>query len=226
MASRKARRGGPPQDLICETIEEEELVGYLLTDDTSDRGWEEYRPWEKDTVTFVVKQNRHFSGDEDLSADTPREDNDEYYVMPVYSYVHGGVSLSLGRGYPFNCPWDSGQCGFLLLSKKEFKDRENAEENAAVFIKCWNQYSNGEIYIASVYKKDGNHLELVDSCGGYMGSEYALEELKSMMKSVTESRYPLITNIIAEHQAKAAIVPAAQAPDSPAGNAKTSASAG
>ena len=40
-------------------------------------------------------------------------------VIPLYLYDHGGITISTT---PFSCPWDSGQVGFIVLSKKRIRD--------------------------------------------------------------------------------------------------------
>ena len=40
-------------------------------------------------------------------------------VIPLYLYDHGGITISTT---PFSCLWDSGQVGFIVLSKKRIRD--------------------------------------------------------------------------------------------------------
>jgi hypothetical protein len=37
-------------------------------------------------------------------------------ILPLYMYDHSGISISTS---PFGCRWDSGQIGFVLVSKKQ-----------------------------------------------------------------------------------------------------------
>jgi hypothetical protein len=43
-------------------------------------------------------------------------------IFPVYAYIHSGIALSTSRGYPFDCPWDSGQLGFALVSNAKIQE--------------------------------------------------------------------------------------------------------
>lgn len=42
-------------------------------------------------------------------------------VTPIQAYCKGGLSLSTDEGYPFNCRWDSGTIGFLVLTKEDIR---------------------------------------------------------------------------------------------------------
>ncbi len=37
-----------------------------------------------------------------------------YIILPLYLYDHSGITMSTG---PFNCPWDSGQVGFIYITR-------------------------------------------------------------------------------------------------------------
>jgi hypothetical protein len=38
--------------------------------------------------------------------------------LPVYMYEHSGIAVSTK---PFSCPWDSGQIGFIFVSKEKLR---------------------------------------------------------------------------------------------------------
>ena len=38
--------------------------------------------------------------------------------LPIYMYDHSGIALSTK---PFSCPWDSGQVGFIFVSKEKLR---------------------------------------------------------------------------------------------------------
>jgi hypothetical protein len=44
--------------------------------------------------------------------------------FPVYMYDHGGVALSVDK---FHCPWDSGQVGFIFVSKSKLRKEYNVK---------------------------------------------------------------------------------------------------
>ena len=47
--------------------------------------------------------------------------SDEYIYVLVYAYIHSAISLSCGRDYPYNDPWDSGVGGVMAVSKERAK---------------------------------------------------------------------------------------------------------
>ena len=74
-------------------------------------------------------------------------------IHPLYMYDHGGVSLSTT---PFNCPWDSGQVGFVVVTRESMM--ESGHKRATKKVKEWlseiihseieeyNAYLNGEMW--------------------------------------------------------------------------------
>jgi len=101
------------------------------------------------------------------------------WVFPLRSYIHSGVALAVGSGpmgYPFDCPWDSGQIGVVLVKKdRGFRTKKKAEKAAEQHVETWNQYLSGDVYGYMVKDKEGNEL---DSCWGFYGIEYVKAEGK------------------------------------------------
>lgn len=119
--------------------------------------------------------------------------------MPVYAYVHGGATISTK---PFTCPWDSGMSGFVYCTReaalREFgtdKDRladafsgaltNECEEKALACLKAeveqFAMYLRGEVYGVVLKDKKG---ELLESCWGLYGLDYARQEARSMAKGI------------------------------------------
>ena len=44
--------------------------------------------------------------------------------LPVYMYEHSGIALDVE---PFHCRWDSGQVGFIFVSKSKLRDEYNVK---------------------------------------------------------------------------------------------------
>jgi hypothetical protein len=44
--------------------------------------------------------------------------------LPVYMYEHSGIALDVE---PFHCRWDSGQVGFIFVSKSKLRDKYNVK---------------------------------------------------------------------------------------------------
>lgn len=110
-----------------------------------------------------------------------------YFMLPVYAYVHSGVSLTAAsvRGYPFTCPWDAGQSGIIYAAKAdirkawEWKVLTKAREEKILevmrnLVEVYGQWLNGEVYLWEVVDEEG---DMVDCCGGFVGdTDYALKE--------------------------------------------------
>ena len=116
----------------------------------------------------------------------------EYVGLPVYAYVHGGVSLSTGNGYPYNDQWDAGQSGFVYIPKSETGYKRLTKKRRAE-VEKWcrgtvNEVSavlEGDVWGVVAEKLDcvgssgTEYWTHEDSCWGYIGRESAEEEAKS-----------------------------------------------
>ena len=103
---------------------------------------------------------------------------DPVAIFELYMYDHSGLTVSMG---PFDCPWDSGQIGFVLITMDTAKKELGAKRRCkSLFRKCreiiegevktYDQYLRGEVY-------GYGHGE--DSCWGFYG--YEPEELAEMV---------------------------------------------
>lgn len=127
-------------------------------------------------------------------------------ILPLYLYDHSGLRLSTGA---FSCPWDSGQVGWIYVSRedvlKEYggkrltkKLRERAERLLRGEVETYDQYLCGDVWGWVVYDDDDDeeecdcepedecdctrHAAHVDSCWGYYGVADALSEGKSHLE--------------------------------------------
>jgi len=101
--------------------------------------------------------------------------------LSLYLYDHSGISMSTGRQYPFDCPWDSGQVGYIYVEaatiKKEYSAkritknvRQKVRELLECEVKAFDQFLTGDIYGYDIEDADGDSL---DTCWGFYGFEYA-----------------------------------------------------
>jgi hypothetical protein len=111
--------------------------------------------------------------------------NEHYIILPLYLLDHSGISMSTGS---FNDPWDSGQVGFIFVSvadaKKEWgwkvlteKRRRHIEDILRGEVETYDQYLTGDVYGYILEGPDGEEL---DSCWGFFGEEYAIEEMNNV----------------------------------------------
>ena len=139
-----------------------------------------------------------------------------FHVMPLYIYDHSGIALAMDRSYPFNCPWDSGLVGFILVTDEmlEHCQSDNAWKLAESYFNEYNRYITGDVWsicvedvsdeLAYLEKKRGKPLtiddldkydlkfcarqsEVLDSCGGiYFSDDYGPEEAAKDFFSITD----------------------------------------
>lgn len=107
--------------------------------------------------------------------------------LPLYLYDHSGLTMRTG---PFGCPWDSGQVGWIYLTREEVKkeygwtrltkDRlEKLRQSLESAVKTYDTYLRGNVYGYVAEGPDGEHI---DSCWGFYGDsddEYMLGEAKA-----------------------------------------------
>jgi len=111
--------------------------------------------------------------------------------LPVYMYEHGNIALSTGS---FACRWDSGQVGFIYVSKTKIREEYDwknitkarihlVEKYLKGEIETQSQWCNGEVY---GYMVEGEDCD--DSCWGYYGIEDMILEVKSVIDASIQHR--------------------------------------
>lgn len=100
-----------------------------------------------------------------------------YVALPVYAYIHSGVTVKTN---PFGCRWDSGLSGFIYTKRtdyiKDFGAKKNVknsviENHLKGNLETFDAWLQGEVYWFSV--EDAETGNLLDSCGGFYGDDYA-----------------------------------------------------
>ena len=106
-------------------------------------------------------------------------------VLPLYLYDHSGITISTS---PFSCNWDSGQVGFIAISKEKAREEygwkaitKKRKELLTLYlegeVETYDQYLRGDIFGYEILNSDG---EIEDSCWGFYGEESAIEEAKAV----------------------------------------------
>lgn len=154
------------------------------------------REWDN-LGTMAFFHNRYELGDKDHGIDHTDfgswdemaeyivKEMDGAIVLPVRMYDHSGIGFAMGLDslrYPFNCPWDSGQVGFVFVTKAKLIEEYGSDDDdaKAKAMKClegeletYNQYHAGDICGFILRDKpcetcDGPG-EAGDSCWGFYG---------------------------------------------------------
>jgi hypothetical protein len=102
------------------------------------------------------------------------------YVLPLFLYDHSGITMNTTG---FSCGWDSGQVGFIYAMKdKAEKEWSNATKEKCLSylegeVETYDQYLTGDVYGFIVEDPEGYVDD--DSCWGFYGHDYCLEEARS-----------------------------------------------
>ena len=113
-------------------------------------------------------------------------------VLPLYLYDHSGITMKTS---PFNDRWDSGQVGFIFVSKDKIREEfaiedkdaeitdeifENAKKILESEVLLYDYYLTGDVYrlVKEKFDNDGQQVDF-DIVGGYYGIESTKEELKT-----------------------------------------------
>jgi hypothetical protein len=156
------------------------------------------------------KGENTFSDSEEFVNWVEENKNDIAVILPLYLYDHSGISMSCGHDYPYNDRWDSGQIGYIFVTKEEVKKEYSAKICTAKVKKLaenclrgevenYDQYLRGEVYGYRLYRltlDDGMELddndnpedygEELDSCYGYYGLDDLKKEITSTIKYYQE----------------------------------------
>ena len=131
---------------------------------------------------------------------TPNE-SEYWFMFPVYSLIHSGVSLSLAKQDLLNYDpggWDTSFMGFALVRRiKGWAWRKDkAYEKAQLIVETWNQYLSGDVYgymIGVPDDDDPEEFDEVGGCWGFYGDEgikqiisEAKPEIDSMIERETD----------------------------------------
>lgn len=145
---------------------------YQDTDAESPRDW-------CNLGTMYCEHRRYSLGD-DKAEDIRTEENgfprQGFTILPLYLYDNWGITISTGA---FNCPWDSGQVGYIYVSNdnayKVFgwrritaKRREYLRELLRREVDTYDCYLRGAVYSFELLDEDG---ECIDSCSGFYGDD-------------------------------------------------------
>ena len=104
-------------------------------------------------------------------------------ILPVYMYDHSGLTVNTTG---FNCPWDSGQIGWILASPERTRDwymvkritkdvKEKVKACLVSEVKEYDTYLRGDVYGFKIIHKvkcdacGHDDEEVIDSYSGFYG---------------------------------------------------------
>ena len=118
-----------------------------------------------------------FSSWEELESYLYKEEN-ALIAIPVFMYDHSGLWINTTG---FSCPWDSGQVGYIYVSKEKVrreysckriskKLKKMIREMLCSEVDLYNDYLSGNVYGFTLTDKE--NVEEIDSSCGFYGTDY------------------------------------------------------
>ena len=106
------------------------------------------------------------------------KEEDALIAIPVFMYDHSGLWINTTG---FSCPWDSGQVGYIYISKEKVRREYSCKritkklKNMIREILCsevdlYNDYLSGNVYGFTLTNKE--NAEEIDSSCGFYGTDY------------------------------------------------------
>ena len=106
------------------------------------------------------------------------KEEDALIAIPVFMYDHSGLWINTTG---FSCPWDSGQVGYIYVSKEKVrreysckriskKLKEMIREMLCSEVDLYNDYLSGNVYGFTLTDKE--NAEEIDSSCGFYGTDY------------------------------------------------------
>lgn len=126
-------------------------------------------------------KSSHFSSWEEVRKAIER-DNDVAVILPIYLYDHSGLVLSTA---PFHCPWDSGQVGWVYVTKEKLREEYGVKYVTKKIREIAVEVLNGELDVYSEYitgnvfgyvLKDEDEKE-IESIWGFYGTDFSANGL-------------------------------------------------
>ena len=121
------------------------------------------------------------------------ENEGEVTILPLYLYDHGGITI---RTSPFGCQFDSGQVGFIYVSKDKI-EKEGIDESKVIEyleneVETYDKFLRGECFGYKVFKikicsLGLKHEEEVESCFGYYDEDECMTDGVDMVDAHLKS---------------------------------------
>ena len=109
-------------------------------------------------------------------------------IVPLYLYDHSGITMNTTG---FHCPWDSGQVGFIFISKekirKEYSKKRISEQLRRKIklylveeVNTYDQYLTGEVYGYCITNTETG--EEIDNSWGIYGTEECMSQAEAVVQ--------------------------------------------
>lgn len=150
------------------------------------------QPFDDDAAVRIVVLHRRYidpskgkcGRDPDEFAKWESENQDNWFIIPLYMYDHSGTAYRVGRSNPFHCPWDSGRVGIIALKRSEWGDGQSTDDQLETYAQSiateYTSWANGDCYGYVLRDSQGNEI---DSCWGFIGRDAVDAEAKAAAKA-------------------------------------------
>ena len=165
-------------------------------------------PREEDNLGLMVCKHKDYDlGDEKITEEGMKFAEYELFlikekkakvILPLYLYDHTEITINYERTYPFTCPWDTSEVGYIYATedmiKKWFnvdkvgeKELEDTKKILKQEVKTYDNYIKGEIYLYNLLEVNEcnlghKHENLLDSCGGFFYSDNLIDDIFIQME--------------------------------------------
>ena len=183
-------------------VESESYKGYEINI-YYDEMPESPREWDN-LGTMVCFHGRYNLGDEhDYNSDDYSswdeienaicKDNDIAVILPLYLYDHSGITMNTTG---FSCGWDSGQVGFIFITKEKVRSEYSVKRISKKLkvriesylvneVETYDNFISGQVYGYQIEDKFGNDIE-DGSCWGFFGYDHEKSGLLGEAKSTID----------------------------------------
>jgi hypothetical protein len=132
--------------------------------------------------------------------------DENYIILPLYLYDHSGITMNTSG---FSCPWDSGQVGYIYVSKEDVRSEwgwkyftkqriEKIKRILRTEVEIYDFYLQNRVYGYSVTCDIcGNDL---DSCWGFYGENW---KENGIMDYVSNCECPCVNRVLFRQELRA-----------------------
>lgn len=129
---------------------------------------------------------------EEMGDDIAKREN-AGVILPLFILDHSGITMNT-TGY--SCPWDSRQLGFIFISKEKMRYEYSYKRVSQKLKQRVAGYLKSEVELQAKYHEGDvwgyriTHIESedeVESCWGYFGSDYCMEEAEALVRRMLET---------------------------------------
>jgi hypothetical protein len=175
------------QAIKTEIYKNHKIEIYQDSDPESPREWDNVGTMVCFHSRYTLGDKHGFGSPDEFQEWVEENKEDIVVILPIYMYDHSGITISTSRTGQYVDRWDSGQVGYIYVTKDKVKEEwgetDKAIEKATSYlegeVETYDQYLTGDIYgfiINGLYVNG-------DSCWNFYGEKSAIEEAKSEIDS-------------------------------------------